>query len=229
MSASGGSVPLTVEEEEPVAMGRVGPKEVPSPVESDDGRPVDTVIGSSNSTCTDVSEPTLEGFRPVEEEVNEDPKMRFSIADLSTASSQTEENNALRKGAVDQMVMEALRQAQETRYENKKEKKNSSSARKVGRRVSNPQAHSGLTSSVPSASTPSLQSSLIAASSKSTPHGSRKSLTSKQTASMRPLPRGMNSSGDGDRKGGKAVESLTSGFSSSEPTNFDNGSHAYAC
>lgn len=109
-----------------------------------DTRPVKTIDGSMDNMSM-VSDPTMDGFGPPEDYDNlnrvhhasksRPPEFRSSTEALdgqryshahqksnsmdsssdSTASSQTNSNNDFRQGAVDKMVMEALRQAQETR------------------------------------------------------------------------------------------------------------------
>lgn len=129
MSASEGeddSLPRTNngQEELPRRMGRIGPlrganlyDESPSTADGDDARPV-KLINSSSDLMSVVSEPTMDGFGPPPVAATEGETLRYSHTDLnpsSEGSSQTNENRVLRQGAVDKMVMEALRQAQEAR------------------------------------------------------------------------------------------------------------------
>jgi len=128
-----------------VGPGRVEAPPVPRGAESDSltdpGRPMVTVHGTLSDSMSMVSEPTMDGFGPPGEEYNASSSRsqrqravppssgppnaggdapRYSYADhLSpdqSSSSETNGNNkAMRQGAVDKMVMEALRQAQEAR------------------------------------------------------------------------------------------------------------------
>mmetsp|Transcript_32450 Transcript_32450/g.68234 ORF Transcript_32450/g.68234 Transcript_32450/m.68234 type:complete len:773 (-) Transcript_32450:187-2505(-) len=119
----------------------IPPLRSPSTQSGGDTRPVKTIDGAWPDNMSVVSEPTMDGFGPPEDydhssRIHHAPISRttsdfrgssqaiageglwYSNADRnsnSPASSQTNENKALRQGAVDKMVMEALRQAQETR------------------------------------------------------------------------------------------------------------------
>lgn len=95
--------------------------------------PVYAIHGVSPESMSMVSEPTMEGFGPPGHEYSPgiqhsehflgssegvSDSLGYSFADLSTnnSTSETNDNNkALRQGAVDKMVMEALRQAHEAR------------------------------------------------------------------------------------------------------------------
>jgi len=137
------SGPLTDEEGmEEIMMGRVGPGRVealPMPLyaendnHTDPGRPMVTV--HSNIMLPDaismVSEPTLDSFDPPGEEYNTSstrnqrqhavpsssgpPNVGWDAPHHSSSSGTNGNNKAMRQGAVDKMVMEALRQAQEAR------------------------------------------------------------------------------------------------------------------
>jgi len=123
---------------EEIQMGRVGPREVvPQPAVEEyhyspqgfDTRPVKTIHSSSDDMSM-VSEPTMDGFDAPQAAASSSFRgsshavtdagdgggggetLRYSYN--SPASSQANENKALRQGAVDKMVMEA-RQAQEAR------------------------------------------------------------------------------------------------------------------
>mmetsp|Transcript_38088 Transcript_38088/g.81301 ORF Transcript_38088/g.81301 Transcript_38088/m.81301 type:complete len:1267 (+) Transcript_38088:285-4085(+) len=110
---------------------------------TDPGRPMSAIHGASPDCMSMVSDPTMDGcFGPPGDDYHNSSSrnqhhhrpqdypmsshaaggndaLRYSYGDLSTgqnSSSETNENNkALRQGAVDKMVMEALRQAQEAR------------------------------------------------------------------------------------------------------------------
>lgn len=198
-----------------------------------DDRPLYTINGSPDNMSM-MSEPTMEGFEPPADDIDMSQRvgprggggnlksskppvtgqdgMRYSHADLSAASSQTNENKVLRQGAVDMMVMEALRQAQEARQ--------------------NSQHSSGLPASMaPGAATQqpaqrSRDSSRQSGQSKST-HGRNPALSFHKQKTKRSSKSG---SGSGGRKGGSghAPGSIHSFYSESEATSFDAGD-AFAC
>jgi hypothetical protein len=237
-------------------MGKIGPGEnVPSSAtlgSGGDQRPVVAIQGSMDAMSM-VSEVSVdacfnasgEKVLPPPPGIRDDAALRFSN---SMGSSQTNENKTLRQGAVDKMVMEALRQAQEARQ---------SSHHDLGRRSRTPPDQSmpapqslhnsvptipGMTKGLTPPFTPGGQSiikqtSVHQSSVRATP-SPRNSRGSKSPHQLKPalkLPKqqkGRNKrssrSGSGKGSGAGGPGSLHSFYSESQATSFD-ADDAFAC
>jgi len=229
--------------------------------DNDPQRPMNAIHGTYHDAMSMVSEPTMDGFGPPGNEYSNsrthNPQskrdfrgssqavaggdtLRYSNTDLSSgnkSSSDTNKSNkALRQGAVDQMVMEALRQAQEARQGGSgaaaapPADMGAVTSRRTSQATNGSKSLSAEGRKSPGGRQTSLRSGSI---SQRSPHGSKSPHGGKkqQISSRNKQKKGKmsSSSGRASGSGGKVPgSSIHSFYSGSEATSLD-VEDAYAC